>query len=148
MKQAFLDQNTTAIEERVVGEIELITLDAFAESMGWFDTKPMIAFFKLDVEGFEPQIIYGGKKLFEHRLVEFLSVEIKPKQTLHRDKRDIIKIMLENGYDLYMHGTYLGPNNIVTKSYTHYKELLSDISSRVYGENLLFRKKENWKRNK
>lgn len=146
MKQAFLDQNTTAIEERVVGEIELITLDAFAESMGWFETRPMIAFFKLDVEGFEPQIIYGGKKLFEHRLVEFLSVEIKPKQTLHRDKRDIIKIMLENGYELYMHGAYLGPNKIVKKSYTHYKELLSDISSRVYGENLLFRKKENWKR--
>lgn len=146
MKQAFLDQNTTAIEERVLGEIELITLDAFAESMGWFETKPMIAFFKLDVEGFEPQIIYGGKKLFGHRLVEFFSVEIKPVQTLHRDKRDIIKIMLNNGYELYMHGAYLGPNTLVEKSYTHYKELLSDISSRVYAENLLFRKKENWKK--
>lgn len=145
MKEAFLNQNTTAIEERVLGEIEVISLDAFAESMGWFETKPMIAFFKLDVEGLEPQIVHGGKKLFELGLVEFFSIEIKPVQTLQRDKRDIIKIMINNGYELYMHGAYLGPNIRVQKSYTHYKELLSDISARVYSENLLFRKKGNWK---
>mmetsp|Transcript_8576 Transcript_8576/g.16179 ORF Transcript_8576/g.16179 Transcript_8576/m.16179 type:complete len:460 (+) Transcript_8576:263-1642(+) len=148
MKEAFLNENKTAIEERILGEIELITLDAFAESMGWFETRPTIAFFKLDVEGFEPQIIYGGKKLFQYRLVEFFSMEMKPVQTLQKDKREIIKIMLNNGYELYMHGAYLGPNKLVNKTYTHYKELLSDISSRVYGENLLFRKNENWTVNK
>ena len=148
MKAAFLAQNRTAIEERVLGEIEVITLDDFAESMGWFETKPRIAFFKLDVEGLEPQIIKGGKKLFESRLVEYFSMEMKPKQTLHRDKRDIIRLMLKCGYELYMHGSYLGPNTIVHKSYDHYKELLSDISARVYFENLLFRKKADWKGDK
>lgn len=37
----------------VLGELHVITLDSFAEQHGWFESKPTIALFKLDVEQYE-----------------------------------------------------------------------------------------------
>lgn len=48
-----------------VGEIDIVTLDDFAERHGWFESKPSIGFFKLDVEGYEPPILQGAKKAFQ-----------------------------------------------------------------------------------
>ena len=43
----------------IVGGLPIVTLDSFAEEHGWFKTRPSIAFFKLDVEGFEANIMEG-----------------------------------------------------------------------------------------
>jgi hypothetical protein len=41
--------------------------------MAGLNPKFLVAFFKLDVEGFEMPIIQGAKKLFKSRLVELCS---------------------------------------------------------------------------
>ena len=129
--------------DSVVGTIDLITLDFFAEKHGWFDTRPSIAFFKLDVEGFEAQIIEGAKGLFKSRIVELFDMEMK-RTTTTKDRLAMLEIIFNSGYELYMHGRFKGPSNKVEKKYSDYLELASDIAAEKYGENLLFRRIDNW----
>jgi len=126
----------------IVGEIQLDTLDHFAETMGWFETKPDITFFKLDVEGFEPQIVYGGKRFFQARMVEYFAFETKFKRMSSKDKYDMLEIIFNSGYDLYMYGGYKGPRQLVTRTYSDYKDLAADICSGKYAHNLLFRRRD------
>ena len=137
-KRQYLDT-----EAGVVGNIDLITLDSFAESHGWFESKPSIAFFKLDVEGFEMPIIQGAKKLFKSRLVELFDMEMKP-TTPSKDKYGMLEVIFNSGYELYMHGKFKGPSKKVEKKYTNYMDLAADITAKKYGENLLFRRREDW----
>lgn len=132
------------MKKYIVGKIELETLDHFAETMGWFDSKPEITFFKLDVEGLEPQIVYGGERFFQARLVEYFAFETKPKRMSSKDKYDMLNIIFNSGYDLYMHGGYKGPYHLVTTTYKDYKDLAADICKGQYGHNLLFRRRDNW----
>ena len=127
----------------VVGEIDIISLDAFAKRHGWFKSKPSIAFFKLDVEGFEPQIIRGAKKLFRSRLVENFSMEMKS-SIEEEDMDNMLEIIISSGYDLYMHGGYMGPMKKVLKKYTNSTALGTDIWEELYKENLLFRRRDDW----
>jgi FkbM family methyltransferase len=148
-KERFLNTVKKRIPEKelgkyIVGEIELDTLDHFAETMGWFESKPDITFFKLDVEGLEPQIVYGGKRFFQARLVEYFAFETKPKRMSSKDKYDMLNIIYNSGYDLYMHGGYKGPYHLITKTYNDYKDLAADICKGQYGHNLLFRRREDW----
>jgi len=126
-----------------VGEFQMITLDAFAEEMGWFENKTPIAFFKLDVEGFEPQILKGAEKLFKSGIIELFAMEMKKKRTVHSPeaKRMMTKVIVESGYELYMHGHFRGPNIIVEEKYEKWEDL-ADVIIRAdkYGENLLFRR--------
>jgi FkbM family methyltransferase len=128
----------------IVGEIELITLDSFAEKHGWFESRPTIGFFKLDVEGFEKQIIQGAKKLFKSRIVELFDMEMKT-FTPSKDKYDMLEVIFNAGYELYMHGGFKGPKHIVEKNYSTYLELAADVTEKKYGENLLFRRRKEWK---
>ena len=127
--------------QKVIGEFELISLDSFAEEMGWFVTKPNIAFFKLDVEGFEPKIIKGAEKLFKSRIIDTFAMEMKKNQ-LHSpdDKKMMTKLFFESGYELYMHGGFVGPNQIVQEKFEKWEDLAQSILDRKYGENLLFRR--------
>jgi hypothetical protein len=118
-----------------VEEIDLIT--------GWFESKPLVAFFKLDVEGLEMPIIQGAKKLFKSRLVELFDMEMKP-TTPSKDKYGMLEVIFNSGYELYMHGYFKGPSKKVEKKYTNYLDLAADITAKIYGENLLFRRSEDW----
>ncbi len=131
-------------ENGVVGEIDVITLDSFARSHGWLDdddlrnSKPSIGFFKLDVEGYEPQVIQGAKELFKSRIVENFAMEMKSSMA-PKDKRDIIEILFTSGYDLVIHGGWSGPNIPVEKKYDNHLDLSKDICDGKYKENLIFR---------
>jgi FkbM family methyltransferase len=138
------EETTRYLEtEGVVGEIEILTLDDFARSHGWFESKPSIGFFKLDVEGFEPFVIDGAKELFRSRIVELFAMEMKP---LHKSqaKSEMLDVIFNAGYELYMHGAYKGPHKIVTEKYSNLKDLVDDIVANKFKENLLFRRRDNW----
>ncbi len=132
-----------------VDEIEIVTLDSFARSHGWLDSddasRPSIAFFKLDVEGYEPEIVFGAKELFKSRIVENFEMEIKKKMSSNH-KKDIIEILFNSGYELVMHGLFKGPNTQVTKKYNNHSDLSDEICNGKYGENVLFRKRKDWKK--
>merc|ERR1711966_362340 len=102
-----------------VGEIEMVTLDSFAESRGWFESKPSIGFFKLDVEGYELHVIMGAKKLFKSGLIDLFVMELK-EEIEERDKYAMIQVIFNSGYDLYKHGGVLGPTKKVSDKYENY----------------------------
>ena len=139
--------NRTAVE---LGEMLLVQLDSFAEKRGWFakssNNSPAvkIAFFKLDVEGFEPMIMKGTTKLFNSGIVRQFAMEMKNgKMHSNRQKKDMVKTVFEAGYDLYQTGSYRGPNSVVKKKYDTWESLAEDIITKKDSENLLFRRRED-----
>jgi len=125
----------------VVGTMKITTLDSFAERHGWFVSKPSIAFFKLDVEHFERQVIEGAEKLLKSGLIENIEMELTPNHS-EETKSKIVKHLFDGGYKFAMHGAWLGPSDIVTTNYTDWKDLVKDFQEEKYQENVLFRQKE------
>ncbi len=123
---------------KVIDELEITTLDSFAERRGWFEDKPTIALFKLDVEGFEPQVFEGANRLIKSNIIEKIAIELKPEQD-ENEKSKILQLLFRAGYELFMHGTWMGPNTKVEKVYDDWKHLAIDINNHTYGENLMFR---------
>ncbi len=130
------------LDLKVIDTFDIITLDSFAESQGWFESKPSIGILKIDVEKFEKEVFEGGQKLLKSHLVEMISFELKGFEPTDRKQR-IIQILVESGYDLYMHGQAYGPNNVVEKVYDTWQDMAVDFEkgAKVYGHNLIFRRK-------
>jgi FkbM family methyltransferase len=121
----------------VVGEMEITTLDSFAERHGWFESRPSIGFFKLDVEYFELEVIEGAEKLIRSRIIEMIGLELKtdhPRTTKYK----ICDLLLDSGYEFIMHGGFLGPNEPVKVNYVNATELVDDFQAKKYKENVLF----------
>lgn len=133
------DENNNVVRvPSVIGEMQITTLDLFAERHKWFETQPCIALFKLDVEHFEFEVLQGAKKLLKSNLIEVIAMELKtsyPKSV----KSDIIKLLYTSGYEMYKHGRWMGPNKNVEQVYDNWQDLLEDIHNAKYGENTMFR---------
>jgi len=134
-------------DKEVVGEFEITTLDLFAERHGWFESKPLIALFKLDVESYELHVLKGAKKLLKSGLIEKIAMELKYDQ----DKQvtaEIVHLLFDSGYELYMHGGVSGPNTKVQKSYKTWNQLSKDFVNEIIGENVIFRFRSTYRDDK
>ena len=125
----------------VVAVMNITTLDLFSERHGWFDLRPSIGCFKLDVEYFEQEVIEGAEKLLKSRIIEMIAMELKPDHT-EDAKLKICTILMDAGYELVMHGASKGPNKVVGKKYQHPSDLVKDFQGGMYKENVLFRLKK------
>jgi FkbM family methyltransferase len=77
-----LDNPGTAVIKVGMGDAKLhattVTLDAFAEGRGWFERPGFsVVILKVDVEGKEPMIIEGAKRLLKSGIVENIFVEVR-----------------------------------------------------------------------
>lgn len=132
------ENNTVKYVPSVIGEMQITTLDLFAERHKWFTTQPCIALLKLDVEHFEFEVLQGAEKLLKSNLIEIIAMELKssyPKSV----KSDIIKLLYTSGYEMYKHGRWMGPNQDVEQVYDNWQDLLEDIHNQKYCENVMFR---------
>ena len=68
--------------------------------MELFDNKASIAFFKVDVEGFEFRIVKGAQKLLKSGNIESFVMEMN----LHtfEDTRMMITLFFESGFELLL----------------------------------------------
>jgi FkbM family methyltransferase len=76
-----------------------VTLDSFAQERRWFDTPGFsISLLKLDVEGKEPQIIEGAKRLLKSGIVQNILTEFRRlgRPTIQK----AIATLLDSGYTL------------------------------------------------
>ncbi len=125
-----------------VGSLKLITLDALAEDQGWLTNDasqaPTIAFMKVDVEGFEPNVFKGAKKLLNSGLVKNIELELKFGRG-EDNVREITKLLHEAGYELHMHGKYKGPAKKLKKPYDSWEQLADDIMAKNLDENCWFK---------
>jgi FkbM family methyltransferase len=66
------DTNTTTRQAKT----RMIRLDNFADEQGWFQSRDLhIDILKIDVEGKEPQVVLGGRKLLASGLVKHVLTE-------------------------------------------------------------------------
>jgi FkbM family methyltransferase len=121
-----------------VGKFQITTLDAFAQRHGWFESRPSIGFFKLDVERFELEVLKGAQKLLKSNIVENIEFELK-ENLADEVKSNMIQLLLEAGYEFYMHGGYMGPRKKVDQVYSNWEYLADDIIKKKFGENVMFR---------
>mmetsp|Transcript_1035 Transcript_1035/g.1133 ORF Transcript_1035/g.1133 Transcript_1035/m.1133 type:complete len:411 (-) Transcript_1035:248-1480(-) len=123
----------------VHGTFQLITLDEWAKSKGWFDEEKKISFMKLDVEGLELKVIRGCKKLLMSNLIKNIAMEFKGEPEFAHERTEILETLYKAGYELYKHGKWMGPNKLVKKKYTNMTDLSNDVDNKVVGENLWFK---------
>jgi len=122
---------------KVVGEMKITTLDLFAERHGWFESKPTIGFFKLDVEAFELEAIEGAKKLLSSHMIEMIAMELKPEYPAEK-KEKICQILFGAGYKFTMYGDWEGPSKSVNLKHSDCSRFAKDFQANKYGENVIF----------
>ena len=126
-------------DKKVIGIMEITTLDEFAERHHWLDSRPSIGLFKLDVEHYETEVLQGATKLLQSHIIENIVFELDPKQSKDA-KSNIVRMLMEAGYELYMHGGYKGPSDIVSQKYKNWEDLIIAIhDENKYNRNLMFR---------
>ena len=110
--------------------VRVMTLDDFGESQGWFARKQKISVLKVDVEGYEPHVFNGAKRLLlsgqvENLLMEFASDKTRQKeqQQAHRELAEtMLHQILAGGFKLHHIGNGRG---------TDIKGALEQVSSAV-----------------
>jgi FkbM family methyltransferase len=76
-----------------------VSLDEFGKAHGWFEESDFqVALLKLDVEGMEPQIVHGAKKLLQSGKVANLLVEFRNLD--QAVSKSAVQIMLDAGYTM------------------------------------------------
>lgn len=118
------------------GSFQLITLDKWAESKGWFDKKVSITFMKLDVEGLEYKVIRGAHKMLFAKMIKNIVMEFKGNKEDRHERMEILETLTKAGFQLIQHGRFIGPHKALPKKYTDMNELLNDVDSGRLGENL------------
>jgi len=98
-------------------EVQSITLDTYFE----FHGIQHIAYMKIDVEGFELQVLKGAKKLLENKKIDIIQLEINQQLNNAGTKVNDLLFFLENyGYNLYCYETVTGSLNPI--QYTQERE--------------------------
>lgn len=115
---------STSSTEINAHSVSTITLDTFATEQKWFDaagatsSKPKIRLLKIDVEGHEPEIIFGAEKLLKSGLVQNILTEYRDYAS--PKTRKAFDILLAAGYTVVHEGVLLTRQ----ESETFYDDLL------------------------
>lgn len=119
--------------------IMVVTLDAIAEEKKWFDNKDTtIALMKVDVEGFEANVLKGATRLLRSKKIELITFEYKPSSVAN----ETVDILVSHGYCLRMLGYWMGPstehNDKIPKTDENLKANLVDLCPGGQQLNLAF----------
>lgn len=131
-------RNSTGLKAtREIGTLRITTLDDFAERHRWFETKPSIGFFKIDVERYELHVLRGARRLLQSKIIERIALELQ-KGVRNSTKTETLQILWTAGYKPVLHGGYRGPNRPVDVNYETFQDLADDFVAKRYRENILF----------
>ena len=122
---------------QVVGSFTLLSLDQIAEDKGWFESRPRITFVKVDVEGFELNVMRGAKTMIDARLISNVVFKFKPQ--IHEEdleNKKLLKNLIDNNYVLYKYGGANGPHDLFEQKYNTAEELFKILSERMTNQNL------------
>ncbi|WP_341887616.1 FkbM family methyltransferase [Variovorax sp. YR752] len=80
-------------------EVQCVTLDELSQRL----TEPHISLLKIDVEGFETEVLKGAPRLLENQSIDMLYIEagMNPGGTQQAYFRDIDDILLRYGYRMF-----------------------------------------------
>ena len=83
------------------------------------DKNDKILLIKIDVEGFEPEVIEGSLKLIKSGNIQHILIEISPKFRKIEDYIKMICILVQNNYTKII--------NLDTRKILHYEELIKEL---------------------
>ena len=94
-------------------EIQVTTLDDFAQARGWLEHPARIEIMKIDVEKHESQVLLGAKRLLatkqvRHIFMEFTIDLVKSSENRAR-QTDALQALVDAGYHLCAKGGFKGP---------------------------------------
>jgi len=128
---------------RKVGSIDMLSLDVIAEEKGWFQSRPNIAFVKVDVEGFELNVLRGASKMIAERLINNVVFEYKQEREADVDANmNLLKSLISSGYELYKDGGSNGPHDLFDIKYETAEDLYNILSQnrhKHHSQNLWWR---------
>jgi len=114
-----------------VGSMTMLSLDQIAEGKGWFESRPNIAFAKVDVEGYELNVLRGLSKMIKAKLVKNMVFEFKTYIESEEELNvNLLQTLIDSGYELYKKGGPNGPSDIFTQEYKTGQELYTILSNR------------------
>ena len=82
----------------------------------------------------------GAQKLLKSGMIELIAMELQPNHSTNAKQR-ICEILFDAGYELGLHGGYMGPSEPVNANYTDSLVLVKDLELKRYKENVLWRQK-------
>ena len=103
--------------------IPVISLDVFAESRGWLgtshqpSTNVVIALMKVDVEGYEINVMQGAQRLLQSHIIRNIFMEVSarnPKEI--EESRVTLTTIASAGYNVHQYGGFRGPKHTVNWS--------------------------------
>ena len=117
--------------------VRLVQLDDIAQENGWLlESKAQlrIALLKVDVEGHDPQVLFGASRLLRSRRVENVFMEYSCTLSEKEDMRKAADLLVSSGYTIEMVGNWKGVERRGSKE----KILgddgkgMGDLSNRLY----------------
>ena len=107
---------------REMDSIQMVSLDRMAMDLGWLEEKSnnrqqpksKIAILKIDVEGSEPSVVAGAKRLLGSGLVENLVMEISGRHD-SSETIEMVRSIVYAGFVLHRIGSYAGPDKVPTQ---------------------------------
>jgi len=125
----------------VASNVSMMSLDGIAKERGWFDSRPNIAFVKVDVEGFELNVLKGATEMIKAGLIRNVVFEFKPQNGFDGDNISLLKTLIGSNYVLYKAGRYSGPRSDFKKKYETGEELYNILSEARHNQNLWWKLK-------
>jgi len=126
-----------------VGSIITLSLDTIAEEKGWFKSRPNIAFVKVDVEGFELNVLRGASRMVSERLINNIVFEFKQERDADIEQNiNLLRSLISSGYELYKDGGSNGPHDLFDIKYETAEDLYNILSQnrhKHHSQNLWWR---------
>ena len=89
-------------------DIQIVALDSIASYLGWYGND--IDILKMDVEGFEVDVVRGGKSFLSSGRVKNIFMEGDVERVTKKRKfQEVIRMLASSGYSIYKIGGFAGP---------------------------------------
>jgi hypothetical protein len=91
-------------------EVDVNTIDEIANNL----KIEKVNFMKIDVEGFESDVLYGAKNLLENNKIEYILFETQDRilQSINRTSSEVFEILSNSGYQIIdLNGNMYKGNN-------------------------------------
>jgi FkbM family methyltransferase len=116
----------------VIDGIRVVRLDDVAEKEGWLaEDGPVISLLKIDVEGYDPKVIFGAARLLKSRKVKNVFMEYSCRISDEQDMIKAVDMLLEAGYEIQVIGNWNGAPRHGAKESVH-TYLQKNLGDRLY----------------
>jgi FkbM family methyltransferase len=108
----------------------LVSLDQMAKELDWMDSKQTISILKVDVEGFELEVLQGAQELLKSQTIQHVFFEGNLRKKIEHGRfRKLVEIMVNNGYVAYKLGGFRGADTVVKTTWTAATDLSQYMDS-------------------